>query len=243
MAIGTTYSYRITAFNAAGEGLASDSVSGKPDIIPGTVTGLQAFNGVRNITLTWNTPEDNGGSSIIGYKIYRSNDTSSFEEIAVIEPANRYIDYGLTDGITYYYRVVAFNNVGDGIVSYSVFANAYDSPHVTLNAAIPGNGTVILYWYPVDNGGSAVIRYWVYRGLSNDTIALYATLDNVLTWTDDDVENGVTYYYYVVAENAVGIGASQVVSCTPMTTPGRTVRPDRPFGEPLRHLELAGPGG
>ncbi|OPY31795.1 MAG: Fibronectin type III domain protein [Methanomassiliicoccales archaeon PtaU1.Bin124] len=219
--IGTTYSYRITAFNQAGEGLASDSVSGTPDVVPGTVTGLQAFNGVRNITLTWNTPADNGGSPIIGYKIYRGNDSTGFTIIATIEPANTYVDRGLTDDATYYYKISAFNQVGDGVISYQVFANTYGQPHVSINAAIPGNRTVILYWYPVDDGGSSVVRYWVYRGLSNDTMALHATLNDVLTWTDEDVENGVTYYYYIVAENSVGIGASQTVAVTPMTTPGR----------------------
>ncbi|MCE5296553.1 MAG: fibronectin type III domain-containing protein [Euryarchaeota archaeon] len=217
--IGISYKYRITAFNSVGEGSASDAAYGIPDVVPGAITELQAFSGVRNVTLTWIAPAGNGGSSIIGYKIYRATDLSMFELVAVLESVVRYVDLGLEDDATYYYRISAFNEIGDGDPSYTVFADTYDEPHVNINAVIPGDRSVTIFWFNQGDGGSLIKRYWVYRGMSNDNLALYTTLGNVLNWTDNDVENGMTYYYSIAAENNVGTGNSQIVNCTPMTVP------------------------
>lgn len=218
LTIGGTYAYVITAVNIVGESVHSDLVSGSPDMIPGAVKDLQAFSGVRNVTLTWTAPTDNGGSDIIGYKIFRGNETD-LRLIAIIDPLKRFVDRGLDDNITYHYQISAFNIVGDGESSHFVYASTYGTPHLTINAVIPGDHSVTLHWYPLDNGGTVVKRYWVYRGLDATSNSLYATLGNVLTYSDIDVENGVNYCYRIAAENDVGIGLSQYVNCTPMTTP------------------------
>jgi len=219
--IGVTYTYRVSALNIAGEGTFSDVAEGVPDMAPGVVTDLQAFSGVRNITLTWNAPEDNGGSSILGYKIFRSSDLSQFDLVTVLMLVRTYVDLDLDDNQTYYYKVSAFNAVGDGESSYIVYSSTYDRPYVTINAIRPGDSAVTLYWVLNNNGGTDVKGYWwVYRGLSASSLSIYTIiLSDELSWTDTDVENGVTYYYQIAAENDVGIGSSQIVSCTPMTTP------------------------
>jgi hypothetical protein len=51
-----------------------------------------------------------------------------------------------------------------------------------------------------------VTGYVVYRGASADGLVAVATLGPVLTWTDEDVERGQTYYYSVAAVNEAGEG-------------------------------------
>lgn len=218
LTIGSIYTYVVTAVNVAGESVQSDRASGSPDMVPGAVKDLQAFSGVRNVTLTWTAPLGNGGSAIIGYKVFRGNETDVVL-IAVIDPLTKFVDRGLEDDITYHYQISAFNIVGNGESSHFVYASTYGTPQVTINAVVPGDQTVTLHWYPLDNGGAIVKRYWVYRGLNTTSNSLYATLGNVLYYTDFDVENGINYCFRIAAENDVGIGLSQFVNCTPMTIP------------------------
>jgi fibronectin type 3 domain-containing protein len=222
LTIGSTYTYVITAVNIAGESVHSERTSGSPDMVPGAVRDLQAFSGVRNVTLTWTAPVSNGGSGIIGYKVFRGNETV-VQLIAVIDPLTRFVDLGLDDNYTYHYQIIAYNIVGNGEPSHFVYASTFGTPHLTINAVIPGDHSVTLHWYPLDNGGAIVKRYWVYRGLDAASNNLYATLGNVLSYSDLDVENGVSYCYRIAAENDVGVGLSQYVNCTPMTVPGTVV--------------------
>lgn len=219
LAIGHTYTYYIAAFNLAGEGAVSLSEVGVPDIIPGSTRDLAVLEGVRNATLVWNDPVSNGGSVILGYKIFRGNSSLNITFLTVVEHIHSYLDIGLEDNTTYYYQVVAFNKVGDGPKSYIVYTATFGPPIITLNAIKGGDNSVELFWYPVDDGGTSMVRYWIYRGSNETNPTLYATLENVLRFVDVGAKNGVNYFYRVAGENAVGVGLSQSLNCTPCTTP------------------------
>ena len=89
--------------------------------VPGAVTGLTATatgaSGV--IKLTWTAPS-NGGSAITGYKIYQSTVSGSETLLATIGPVTSYTNTGLTNGVTYYYKVSAVNAIGEGVQSAEV---------------------------------------------------------------------------------------------------------------------------
>jgi fibronectin type 3 domain-containing protein len=66
---------------------------------------------------------------------------------------------------------------------------------------------VVLTWTaPASNGSSAISAYQVFRGEVSGTLTMVAELGNVLTYEDDDVEAGSTYFYKVRAVNAQGEG-------------------------------------
>jgi len=134
-----------------------------------------------------------------------------------------YLDSGLTNGITYYYKVAASNSLGQGQNSTEAYAMPATIPTEPLNLqAIPGNAEVVLTWSaPATDGGSPVTNYVVYRGASSGGETRLTEIGNVLTYTDVGLVNGQTYYYQVTAKNVAGEGPpSNEASATPATVPG-----------------------
>ena len=75
---------------------------------------------LAKITLNWQIPSYDGGSAITNYEIYRG--ASSGGEIFLIEVGDilSYVDMGISDGVTYYYKVAAKNLFGIGAQSNEV---------------------------------------------------------------------------------------------------------------------------
>ncbi len=188
---------------------------------PGAPTNLRAAPGNSQIALTWNAPSTDGGSPITGYKIYRGTAAGGEVFLKAVGNVLAYTDQGLTNGITYYYRVSAVNAVGEGAMSNE--ASATPSAPVTVPSAptnlkaAPGIAQVTLTWSaPSSNGGSPITGYKVYRGTASGAEVPLATVGNVLTFTDNGASPGITYYYRVSAVNSAGEGAlSNEVSATP----------------------------
>jgi len=117
-AVGTTYYYRVAAFNLGGNGNYSNvavydsSLTMPSGLIAKTLSGSQ-------IGLTWN---DNS-SDETGFAIQRSLDGVSFSTVTTV-PANSksYTDTGLVKNTKYYYRVQSFNGLASS--PYSNIASA-----------------------------------------------------------------------------------------------------------------------
>ena len=87
--------------------------------------------------------------------------------------------------------------------------------------ATPGDRRVDLAWpAPASDGGGVLTSYRVYRGTTSGALTLLATIGTNRTFTDFEVQNGVTYHYAIVAVNALGEGpASGEESATPIAVP------------------------
>ena len=94
------------------------------------------------------------------------------------------------------YRWVYFslNLLGDPTLSIN--GNVIDSPD-NLQAD-PGNSFVDLTWDAPENS-IGVTNYNIYKGTNSGNEVFYTTIGNVLSYTDNDVTNGITYYYKVSA--------------------------------------------
>lgn len=118
---------------------ATANVTTDPLIVPDTVTNLQAAStGTHQIDLSWDAPTNDGGSSIIGYKIERSLNGSTWQTVTndTASTETTYTDTGLTSNTLYYYRVSAINSVGTGSPSGTASATTGTvAPQATTGSA------------------------------------------------------------------------------------------------------------
>ena len=122
---GTTYFYQVAARNSVGDGARSAEVSAKPATVPGVPRNVGAArNATQGVNLSWTAPSSNGGSTVTGYRIYRS--TTAGAEVFLIAVGNvtSYIDRATTRGVRYFYKITAVNSVGEGARSAEVNALA-----------------------------------------------------------------------------------------------------------------------
>lgn len=111
VAPGTGYSYRVAAFNAAGNSPYSGVVTaGIPPAAPSNLTGTAVST--SQINLTW---QDNSNNET-GFIVQHSTDNLNFTTVAS-PPAGTtsFSDTGLLTGTKYYYHVMSFNSWGTSI--------------------------------------------------------------------------------------------------------------------------------
>lgn len=114
---GTTYTYQVIAWNATGssapspQATATTPAAGSPPNAPCCVSGY-AYNGVGSLTLWWSDQSNNEDSFVI-----ERSDGWGFYAVGWASPNQTTMtDYGLQQGQTYIYRIVAENPYGQ---SYS----------------------------------------------------------------------------------------------------------------------------
>ena len=198
----TTYSYRVTAYDAAGNesGLSAAAGVTTPDTIaPSNPSGLSASAGSpTQINLSWSGSTDTGGSGLAGYKVYRNG------SYALTVSSTSHSDTGLSDGATYSYYVVAVDNAGNS-------SGASNSASATTPLALRASLNRTQWtWYKAGSapatqsppvvvtasGGAGGYTYaWEY--VSGDTgITVTAATSSSTTWSRATVSLGVTYEAY-----------------------------------------------
>ena len=210
---GTTYYYEVAAVNAIGPGPRSNERSAALATVPSAPTLLGApADGAA--ALSWTAPADDGGATITGYNVYRQVDggtESLLDSTAATETT--YVDFAVTNGTQYTYRVAAVNVAGQGAYSNAVTVTpaapqqiSAPSPPLNLTAskAKASFGVALKWQAPANDGGSPIASYFVWR--LDPGAGSYALLDVVsgstLVYTDDTVTRRTTYSYVVTAFNA-----------------------------------------
>ncbi|NPA75623.1 MAG: DUF2341 domain-containing protein [Euryarchaeota archaeon] len=212
---GKKYYYYIAAVSISGiEGNISNTIVVDLIFSPTAPTDLKAIAGNRYVNLTWSPPLDNGGSSIISYRIYRN--TTPIANVSATR--TWYNDTSVINGHNYTYYVTAVNSVGESVRSNKVNATPKTVPSAPQNLnAIAGNRFVNLTWSaPSDDGGAPITGYRIYR---NGTLIANVSA-NQLWYNDTSVINGHNYTYYVTAVNSVGESQkSNAVTAKPTSPP------------------------
>jgi hypothetical protein len=148
------------------------------------------------VNLSWS---DNSGNED-GFKIERWNGGSYAQINAVGANVTAYTDPGLALNTTYYYRVRAYNSVGDsGYSNESSATTSFNSPSNLVAGAVSLT-QIGLIW--ADNSsieGGYKIERW--NGVGYAQINTVGA--NVTTYTDSGLTRGATYYYRVRAYNGV----------------------------------------
>jgi titin len=136
---GTAYTYRVRAYNAAGNSAYSnerDFELAEMLVSPLSPSNLAAEGASENsIRLTW----DNNGSSR-GTEVERQTGSGSFAKITETTGGASYIDTGLATGTTYTYRVRAFNEDSSGHKIYSDYSNPASAAPLPSEETTPSPG-------------------------------------------------------------------------------------------------------
>lgn len=236
---GSSYSYKVTASNYIGEGPASNIVSEYIGTVPSSPQNLEAEPNNGRIDLSWEPPIDDGGSPISGYIVYLDQG-ENLSTPTVVQLANlrKYTHTGLDNGMTYSYQVAAMNKYGIGPRSDIVRAIPVTIPSMCMNLTISeGDGKLSLFWEaPADDGGSPLIGYNLYRGLSSNDTALIDEGLVITSFIDTNLINGVTYYYAVAAVNTIGEGSKGMINGTPKGLPSEPTGLRANAGDSFIHL-------
>jgi titin len=112
---GKKFYYSLTCINSIGESQFSEILEITPKGKPSAPLSISARSiSSDSIEISWSPPENDGGSPIIGYKVYRY--LAEGEDPVVMEIDGNdtvYTDKGLSAGTTYIYRVSAVNSIGE----------------------------------------------------------------------------------------------------------------------------------
>ncbi|MFQ6129094.1 MAG: NosD domain-containing protein [Thermoplasmata archaeon] len=211
---GQTYYYQISAINLVGEGARSNEVVAVPATLPGSPTELSASAGEGEVTLTWSPPVHDGFSPVVNYTIYRGMAPDEETFLITLGDVLRYEDTGLTNDVTYYYRVAAVNGIGEGLKSEEVGAIPHINQPPTCNITSPVSGTWISGIFEIQGTAfdleDAILRVEIRISDGN-----WTQVEGASTWSYDwnttAMPNGA---YMVYARSFDGVYYSGEVSVT-----------------------------
>jgi fibronectin type 3 domain-containing protein len=205
---GVTYAYNVTAFSTVGPSSSSGDLLATPSTTP-AAPPLTAAPAVGQITLSWGAPYPTGGSMVTSYKVYRGTTSNGETLLATVGSNTTFVDAGLPNGATRYYKVSGVNAAGEGLLSPEASATTYNVPGApTTPVVTPGLNVLGVAWAaPGWNGGLAVQYYKLYASsTSGMETLLYTTPGPNVTFIENGLANAQTRYYKVVAHNALGDG-------------------------------------
>jgi hypothetical protein len=158
-------SYNVKARNAVGESLASNIQTGVTYDVPTAPRGLSEVDGDARVLLTWTAPSSDGGSAITGYQVWRAP-TLTGTYVLINSPAGTsYTNTGLTNGATYWYKVLAVNLSGTSVFCTAIKAEPKASAIVATNKDYTACGAVYIAVYNLSGAAEWTLSPPLYKTL------------------------------------------------------------------------------
>jgi fibronectin type 3 domain-containing protein len=163
--------------------------------------------------VSWSDNSDNES----GFKIYRSTGGTYSLVQTVGSNVTSCVNTGLSSGITYYYKVKAYNAYGESYQSNVDSAVPSGVPTAPTGCtAMPGCGRVTISWSNVSSENG----YKIYRSIGGGYSYITSVGANITSYINTGLSTSYTYYYKVLAYNSCGnSGYSNVASAQPLGTP------------------------
>ena len=209
---GREYTFSIRAVNRIGPG-PTVSVKATPRGAPSGPRNLAASPRDAQVTLTWEPPAADGGSSLSGYEYqvdqgdWKDGGTANARSIVVS---------GLENGRSYTFSVRAVNGIGTGVAVTVEATPRPDSiaPRAPRDLSVTSkDSTVTLTWEPPANDGGSEVKGYQYQVDQGAWINAGAADARSVVVTD--LENGRSYLFAVRAVNGIGTGVVEMVQATP----------------------------
>jgi outer membrane protein assembly factor BamB len=212
---GVDYSYQLSCKNIAGEGNLSSEFIISPAWIPTPPWNLTARKTSSDVTLSWDPPVDERGSSVIGYRTYRREPGE--EWVLMTESVEMdWKDKEVEIGTTYEYAIDCYNEMGSSdlseIASVTIQEQDPPDPPVLKKVEKTDKNSIRLQW---EHGtDSEEITFHIYRSLDQDTgFFEVGTSDQSEYLDSDNIILNSTYYYYLTAKDEFGeSGPSEIKS-------------------------------
>ena len=223
---GTSYTFTVTATNAAGTGPASDPSNAvvptlPPPVPPGAPSTVVAVPGNGAATVSFSAPTSDGGSPITGYTV-----TSSPGGLTAGGTDSPLTVTGLTNGTAYTFTVAATNAIGTGpssTPSAAVTPMTLPGAPTGVTAVAGVASAVVSFTPPTDTGGALISQYTVSSSPTGGTVT---TTGSPATVTG--LVAGISYTFTVTATNAAGTGAPSDPSNAVLPTLPPPVPPSAP---------------
>jgi len=225
LAPGTTYFFRIRAFNITGKSAYSNTASATTtaaSAVPTAPSSLwaSAASDVAEITLTWHDNSNNES----GFAIERSTDGQTFTQVATTSVnVTSWTATELLPATLYYFRVRAYNGVGDS--TYSGTASAWTAnvavpPTVSTDAAISLNATQTVATLSVlgddDEGETSLTYTWAATMLPPGATApeFSTSGTNAAKNTTATLNAAGTYWFTVTITDQDGLSTTSSIMIT-----------------------------
>jgi hypothetical protein len=201
------YSYRIVAINSIGRSEPSEVRSIILHGPPNPPRNVTSTIGDGVVTINWIHPIPKRYSPVTNYNItcFLFNETW-FPPSTVISANETSFTYHASNGIPVIARLWAHSDHGDSeYVEIARTPGRAPDPPVNAVSSFIDNGVNITWDQPLDDGGYQIIWYRIFRSVNSGEFEEIVYL-NYLTFefTDDNVEQGVSYEYFITAENVLG---------------------------------------
>lgn len=164
---GSTYFFRVAAFNSGGTSAFSGATSWQTLPLAPSVPSFTSISGTTNsITLNWNNVANE-----TGYNLYRSTTLAGTYTGITTVGANvtTFVNTGLSSGTTFFYKIDAFNSGGtsalSGATSFVTLAEGTTPSAPTgFTATSAGANSVTLQWTDTATNENGFLIY--YRGIT-----------------------------------------------------------------------------
>ncbi|MCK5252732.1 MAG: fibronectin type III domain-containing protein, partial [Thermoplasmata archaeon] len=196
------------AFNALFDGELSDIQSIMATDRPSAPSWFNVCSSIGEVYLEWGPPASDGGTTLLGYRIYRSMRGESLKLVYHILPTETsYHDITLVNGTEYRYRIHAYSLIGNGYPSEEKEGMSTGPPLQPLGLKTEsGDSQILVTWnHPSTDGGSIITGYNVYVGRSEDDSQLISTVQS-MNFVHSELTNSERWYYRVSAINQHGEG-------------------------------------
>ena len=209
LSAGTSYHYRMRAFNSAGPGdwsvlFTRTTKLPVPASAPGNFRAVAEPGGTA-VSLTWDAV-----AHAENYEIDRGPDGLAWlDGPATNVTGTSHRETGLTAGDTYHFQIRAVNSSGEGPWATLMVTTLTATTMAPMTPAAPASVVA-----DATNGSTALVVTWadttraesykLYRWSSGTSWTEVETGITVLTHTDTGLSPATTYYYRVVATNTIG---------------------------------------